>query len=137
MDLRSCGHIAVITPLPAGDQLQTDSQGKSVSGRNVAAKRRKGIKSNWNPTAKSRAFLIAEACLKAKATSPYGPIYDQARAKYADAVHDEPCPQCGPKGKPALVGSPLSDGHKHARALRVVAKMVLKDMFLEARRVSK
>lgn len=31
--------------------------------------------------------------------------------------------------------SPLSDGHKHARALRLVAKAVLRDLWIEARRV--
>lgn len=49
------------------------------------------------------------------------------------AVHQMPCIRCGPAGKPAPAGSPLSDGHKHARALRAVAKAVLKNMWREAR----
>lgn len=32
--------------------------------------------------------------------------------------------------------SPLSDGHKHARALRAVAKAVLRDLWREARRLT-
>ncbi len=106
-------------------------------------RRQKGIKSNWNASAKMRAFLIAEKTItmtgepdkngKPSALSPYRATYDNARHKYATATHDRPCPQCGPKGKPAQPGSPLSLGHQHARALRVVAKEILKDMFLEAK----
>ena len=97
-----------------------------------AQRRQKGAVSNWNVKAKMRAFLVAESCMKAT-TSPYRSDYDDARAKYADAVHDEPCVRCGPAGHPAPAGSPLSLGHQHARALRKVAKEVLKDMYVEAR----
>lgn len=41
----------------------------------------------------------------------------------------------GPAGKPAPTGSPLSTGHQHARALRLVAKTVLRDLWREARRI--
>jgi hypothetical protein len=67
--------------------------------------------------------------------SPYRKIYDDTRAKYAEAVHQHPCSRCGPKDKPAQPGTPLSDGHKHARALRAVAKKVLKDLRREARNI--
>lgn len=60
-------------------------------------------------------------------------VYDETRAKYADALHESPCPQCGPAGKPALPGSPLSDGHKHARALRKVGKDFLRDLWIASR----
>jgi hypothetical protein len=96
--------------------------------------RRRGEKGNWNATLKMRAFLIAESCMKAR-TSPYRKVYDDARAKYADAVHADECKRCGPSGKPAQPGSDLSDGHKHARALRLVAKTFLRDLWEEARRV--
>lgn len=79
-------------------------------------KRRKGVQSNWNADAKMRAYLIAESCLKHKATSPYGPVYDAARASWADRD--------------------VADGHKHNHALRCVAKKVLRDLFLEARKVA-
>jgi len=62
-------------------------------------------------------------------------VYDTTRAKYADVIHNASCVRCGPAGKPALVGSPLSDGHKHARALRAIAKEVLRDLWIEARRL--
>lgn len=97
--------------------------------------RRRGEKGNWNAALKMRTFLIAESCMKQKAESPYRRIYDETRAKYAEATHDEDCKRCGPSGKPALAGSDLSDGHKHARALRAVSKAFLRDLWAEARRV--
>jgi hypothetical protein len=98
--------------------------------------RRRGEKANWNAALKMRAYLIAESCIKQVGKgSPYRAVYDEARAKYADAVHAGECKRCGPSGSPAPAGSPLSDGHKHARALRAVAKEFLRDLWLEARRV--
>lgn len=86
-----------------------------------------------NPTLKMRVYLIAEACVKNRG-SAYRAVYDAAREKYADAIHDEECKRCGPSGKPAQPGSPLSDGHKHARAMRAVSKNFLRDLWAEARR---
>lgn len=100
----------------------------------VAPSRRKGQQANWSPTAKKRAHLVAVACMK-KTASPYRPVYDAGREKYAESVHHHPCPQCGPAGKPAQPGSPLSAGHQHARALRLVAKEILKDLWIEARQL--
>lgn len=77
-------------------------------------KRQKGVKSNWNATAKMRAFLIAESCIK-QMDSPYRAVYDRARKSWADRD--------------------VKDGHKHNHALRLVAKAVLKDLFLQARRI--
>lgn len=96
----------------------------------VARKRQRGVKSNWSETARMRMHLIAESCMKQR-TSPYRPIYDETRAKYDGAVHDRPCPQCHAKEP----GSPLKSGHVHARALRAVAKQVLKDLWAEAKRL--
>lgn len=77
-------------------------------------KRRKGVKSNWNAEAKMRAFLCAESCVKQR-HSPFRATYDAARANWAD--HD------------------TSDLHKHNHALRLTAKAILKDLFVEAKRV--
>lgn len=117
-------------------------------------RRRRGERANWSAEAKMRAFLCAEAALKAgvrkldgcddtdgydlahrTAITPYGGLYLDARAKHADAVHTEPCAQCGPAGHPAEVGSPLSLKHQHMRAVRVVAKAILRDLWREARRL--
>jgi hypothetical protein len=100
----------------------------------VAPKRQRGTRANWSAVAKMRAFLVAESCIKQSGTS-HRAVYDATRAKYADAVHAVDCVRCGPKNDPALPGSPLSDGHKHARALRAVAKEILRDLWREAKRV--
>lgn len=100
----------------------------------AAATRAKGVKSNWNPDAKMRAYLVATSCIKAM-SSPYRVVYDEGREKYADAVHPHDCKRCGPAGKPAHAGSPLSAGHQHARAMRLMMKAILKDLWLEAKAI--
>lgn len=100
----------------------------------VAPKRQRGEHANWSAAAKMRAYLAAESCMKQR-ESPYRAVYDATRAKYAEAIHAAGCVRCGPKSKPAPPGSPLSDGHKHARALRAVAKEILRDLWREARRI--
>lgn len=115
----------------------------------VAAKRRRGVKANWSTEAKTRCYLIAESCVKARrkpcvaddetgltahvtgcVCSPYRIVYDDGRAKYAESVHAVACPPCS-----ALPGAPLKDGHKHARAMRLVMKAVLKDLWIESKRI--
>lgn len=73
-------------------------------------KRKRGQKSNWNAEAKMRAYLVAEAAMKTG--GPYRAVYDAARASWA--------------------GRGISDGHKHNHALRLAAKAVLRDIFLES-----
>lgn len=94
-------------------------------------KRRRGQQGNWSEDARKRAWLIATSCMKSGGY--YRSIYDTTKAHYADAVHDRDCVRCGPSGKPAPAGSPISDGHRHGRALRAVAKEVLRDLWIEAR----
>lgn len=101
----------------------------------VAPKRARGQKANWSATAKMRAYLVAESCMKQPSGSRYRDVYEATRAKYAEAAHAVECVRCGPKGKPAQPGSALSEGHKHARALRAVAKEVLRDLWREAKRL--
>ena len=121
-----------------------------------AAKRAKGERANWSSAAKMRTYLVAEKCMQSgldKRTcskaddddyathaagcqcSPYRIAYDLERVKLADAVHADACARCGPAGKPAQPGSPLSLNHKKARALRKVAKEILKDLWREAKRL--
>lgn len=120
-----CGYAVV----PADGHNRNGDHGLTAVG--VAPRRRKGEQANWNTKARMRAFLIAESCMKSP-SSPYRKLYEEGRAKYEDSAHKAPCSQCGQKGKPAEVGTPLRDGHKHARALRLVAKAVLKDMWIAA-----
>lgn len=98
-----------------------------------APKRTKGQKSNWSTKAKMRAYLMAESCIKSK-NSPYRKVYDEARTKHENAIHVYKCVRCGPSGSPAQPGSSLSKGHQHARAMREVAKEIIKDMWAENKR---
>lgn len=100
-----------------------------------AARRRRGARANWSSAAKTRAFLVAESCIK-QAASPYRATYDAARTKYADSTHPTACVRCGRAHRPAPAGSPLTLGHQHARALRLVAKEILKDLWHEAKEVA-
>lgn len=114
-----------------GDSAQARSD-TQCSGAGVAPARARGQRANWNAEAKSRVWLIAGSCIK-QATSPYRPVYDEGRERYADAVHQAECRRCGPSGHPAGVGTPLSPGHQHARAIRLVSKAILRDLWIEAR----
>jgi hypothetical protein len=134
---------------PPTSQSNTDHQGSRAGGIGsnpdhahrvaqdtavgVAATRTRGMKANWSPTAKMRLYLISVSIVKAG--GPYREIYDGGRTKYADAVHQVECKRCGPAGLPAQPGSALSDGHKHARALRLVSKTILRDLWREAKRL--
>jgi hypothetical protein len=123
----------------AGPTCYPDSQRRTgpqcANAVGVAPKRQRGQKSNWNEDARKRAWLIAASCVKQPAGTPYRDIYDQTREKYAEATHSADCVRCGPSGKPAPAGSPLSAGHQHARAMRAIAKAVLKELWLEAKRI--
>lgn len=78
---------------------------------------------------------IAEACLKAK-TSPYNSVYYDRKQATDGRVHTVPCAQCGGAGKAKeAVGQPWKPGHRHADALRYVAKRILRDLWREAKRI--
>jgi hypothetical protein len=112
-------------PLPAG-HAATDTHAGGASGTQTSIGQ-----VNWSPTAKMRAYLVSESCVKQR-SSPYRAVYDAGREKYAEAVHKVACVRCGPAGKPAQPGSALSKGHQDARAKRLVSKAVLKDLWREA-----
>jgi len=101
----------------------------------VAARRRKGQRANWSTVAKMRAYLIDESCMKQR-RSPYRDLYDQRKAATEARRHQVPCTQCDGKGSVAI-GTPWRDGHRHADALRIVAKAILRDLWLAARDVHK
>lgn len=116
-------------PSGAPNQHPYDAQTTDVRG---AARRKKGQRANWSTDAKTRAYLIAESCVK-QARSPYRAVYDARRAATAERVHDRPCPQCNGAGKTELIASPWRAGHQHADALRIVSKTVLRDLWVAAR----
>lgn len=116
-----------------GDPGQHDG-GTQDPSAGVAPTRARGQRANWSTVAKTRAYLVAESCIK-QARSPYRAVYDDGRKKYADAIHAAPCRRCGPFGKPADTGTPLSAGHQHARAMRLVMKTLLRDLWAESKRL--
>jgi hypothetical protein len=87
-----------------------------------------------NPKLKMIVHLNAEAtmiCVGSDRSrrSPFRDVYDIRRMVTADRVHAAPCVRCGPKGKPALEGSPWSLAHQNADALRIVGKEILRDLW--------
>lgn len=110
-----------------------ESQGKIGAG--AAPTKQRGERVTWNPDARMRLWLIASKCVMVGHGGPYRTIYDEGRLKYADALHAEECKRCGPKGKPAQPGSPLSASHQHARAVRLIAKQILRDLWTAAKTI--
>ncbi len=107
-------------------------------GRGDAARHRaKGMSQDelfrlGNPRAKKQVYLIATSFLKAGNRA----VYDSRRAATAARLHESRCVRCGPSGHPAQPGSPWSDGHKHADALRIVGKAFLLDLWIASRHVA-
>lgn len=99
----------------------------------VAARRQKGVKANWSTVAKTRAYLIAESCLKQLVKPCHNP-------GDGIAVHVEDC-ACSPlrlaydrrKAHTAVTRPDWTDGHRHSDALRIVSKELLKDLWRAAR----
>lgn len=94
----------------------------------AAPRRARGQRSNWNESARKRLWLIAAKSIMFS-SSPYRPIYDEAKAKHAEALHTVACVRCGGKASPAAVGTELSAGHRHGRALRAVMRAILHDVY--------
>jgi hypothetical protein len=137
--------------LPAG-QIFDDAHGAPASGTQtgggdtghwlreaqrwdagVAPRRQRGQTSNWSEDARKRAWLIVQSVIKSG--GPWREVYDARKATTEGKLHAVPCVRCGPKGKPAPVGSPLSDGHRHADAIRITAKAILKALWVESKRL--
>lgn len=101
----------------------------------IAASRMRYRKANWNAEARKRAWLVAKSIETVGKGGRYRALYDDYRAVHDSDLHRTPCVRCGPSGHPAPVGSPLNKGHQQGRALRFVAKEVLKDLWREAKRL--
>lgn len=106
---------------------------------NPTRKRSKGMTQEelfkaGNPEAKKRVWLLASQFVKTM-NSPYRLVYEEARERYKDRVHEKACLRCGPSGHPAAPGTPWNLGHQHAAAIRYVGKIFLRDMWKEAVRL--
>lgn len=86
-----------------------------------------------NPLAKKRVWLIATTILKAQ--GPLSAVYYDRKAATEGREHAIECKRCGPSGKPAQPGSPWSDAHRHADALRVLGKAVLRELWTESKKL--
>lgn len=117
----------------AAAQSTCESQWSASGG--AAPTKQRGEQVTWNPDARMRLWLIASKTVMVGHGGPYRAIYDEGRLKYADAVHAEECKRCGPKGKPAQPDSPLSAAHQHARAIRLIAKAILRDLWTAAKNI--
>lgn len=140
-----------------GDHARTDTQIRNAAGdqagaggdsgqvghdspvaiAGVAARRRKGQQANWSTKAKTRAYLIAEASLKTKRAQCEAGYDEDGRYH---ALHLDEC-VCSPyrlvydrrKSHTSLSRPEWTDGHRHADALRVASKEVLKDLWRAGR----
>lgn len=106
-------------------------------GHGAPARRVRGMTADdamaqGKPKLKMIVHLLAEACMKQQPDKFYRAVYDRAKEDVTDKVHSVECIRCGPSGNPAQPGSPWSDGHKHAHALRIVGKEILRDLWLVA-----
>lgn len=96
-------------------------------------RRQRGQTSNWNADARKRVWIMTGPIIRGN--GPYRAVYDAARERYAEKTHTAACAQCGKKGAPAAVGSEWRDGHKHAGAIRLVMREILRDLWTEARAI--
>lgn len=100
-------------------------------------KRRKGVKSNWSTVAKSRAYLIAEAAVKAGVRKGEG-CDDEDGYDVAHRYAISDLGQCYLDRRTRTAETHAEDwtpGHRHNDALRYVAKRVLRNLWREARRL--
>lgn len=119
-----------------GDSGQRDLDAH-IARAGVAARRRKGVQANWSTKAKTRAYLIAEASLKTKRAQCEAGYDEDGRYH---ALHLDEC-VCSPyrlvydrrKSHTSVSRPDWTDGHRHADALRVASKEVLKDLWRAGR----
>jgi hypothetical protein len=104
-----------------------------TSTAGVAARRRKGQQANWSTKAKTRAYLIAESCLKQLEALPAAGRRDRGARRGLRVL-------AVPRGlRPAEVAHcrlsrpEWTDGHRHADALRVSSKEILKHLWRAGR----
>lgn len=100
----------------------------------VAARRRKGVNSNWSTNAKTRAWLCIESCMKQ--------IDATCKGDNGIGHHAEGC-KCSPyriavderRTRTAVTHPEWSAGHSLNDAMRVASKALLRDLWVEARRI--
>lgn len=110
----------------AGDQHQSDTRSSTVSG-NIAARRMKGVKANWSTKAKTRSYLLAEACVKAGVRKDEnGNRYAKNGSEYAQLYIDR-------RNHTAVTHPEWTPLHSQNDALRIVSKRILRNLWRAAR----
>ena len=109
--------------------MMRDNNTMTTMNSQKETKRRRNLRDLLSSTMKMRAWNIAGSMLKAGNRD----VYDKRKAATEGRLHATACVRCGPSGKPAQPGSPWSDGHRHADALRIVSKVLLRDLWVAAR----
>lgn len=111
----------------AGSQSTTDTHLACAPGSNIAAKRMKGVKANWSTIAKTRAYLIAEACVKAGVRKDAdGNRYAKNGSEYAQLYIDR-------RNHTAVTHPEWTPLHSQNDALRIVSKRILRNLWRAAR----
>jgi len=117
------------TTSTGGDQNTVDTR-----GTDVAARRTKGIKSNWSTNAKTRAWLCIESCMKQ--------IDAECKGDNGIGAHIDGC-NCSPyrvvidkrRTHTATTHPDWKPGHSLNDAMRIASKELLKDLWREARHI--
>jgi hypothetical protein len=121
------------------DRPRTISQLWQYSGVGQPGRKTKGMTAEQlahmgSPTIKMILHVTAECVMKARRkdqdNGPYGNLYDEIKTATEGKVHTVECVRCAKKGTPAQPGTPWNDGHRHAHALRMIGKAMLRDMWL-------
>ena len=81
----------------------------------TAPRNRRGQQSNWNNSARMRAWNMADPCIKHRA-SPYRAVYDEAKSRYLERDSDT-----------------LTLGQIDARARRILMKAIVRDLWSAAK----
>jgi len=87
-----------------------------------------------NPAAKLAAWKLGYQFMRTP-SSPYRATYLAERERYLHKLHGRACVRCGPRGRPALPGTPWSENHKHNAAIRNTTHAFLIDLWRESRRL--
>lgn len=108
----------------------------------VGQRPRKGQVSNWKSEAKMRCWNVVQPIIQTRTTirknggaTKYGDLYDELKESMQGATYGPEYEGRMFKGKPIEVGQPLSKGHIEARVQRRVMKQILKDLWIESKRL--
>lgn len=116
------------------DRPRTVSELWAYCGLDVRAgqgpRKRRGQACNWSQDARKRIWLISRSIIQCR--GDYRAIYYDRKEQTEGRLHAAECPQCVGSSKK---GEPWRDGHRDADATRVLSKAVLKDLWVEAKRI--